>query len=221
MVEQFWATLESLRQFWQGLSAGLPALLVAIVLLLLGWFFARILRRGVIRLLRLLRIDVLAEKAGVEDFLLQGGVRYTTVTLLADLLYWLVLMTVMLAALHTIGLQNAPVLFNKIISYVPSVIVAALILMFGAFVAKLARAVTFTYLSNIGISGADVIGHIAQWAMLLFAVSVALEQLSIGVQILVTAFQLAFGALCLAMAIAFGLGGKDWAASVLEKLRRR
>jgi hypothetical protein len=221
MVEQFRATLESLRQFWLDLSAGLPGLLVAILLLLLGWLLARILRRGLIRLLRLLRIDVLAEKAGVEDFLLQGGVRYTTVTLLADLLYWLVLMTVMLAALHTIGLQNAPALFNKIISYVPSVIVAALILMFGAFVAKIARAITFTYLSNVGISGADVIGHIAQWAMLLFAVSVALEQLSIGVQILVTAFQLAFGALCLAMAIAFGLGGKDWAASVLEKLRKR
>jgi len=220
MVEQFSATFESLRQFWLGLSAGLPALLVAILLLLLGWFLARVLRRGLIRLLRLLRIDVLAEKAGVEDFLLQGGVRYTTVTLLADFLYWLVLITVILAALHTIGLQNAPVLFNKVISYVPSVIVAALILMFGAFVAKIARAITFTYLSNVGISGADIIGHIAQWAMLLFAASVALEQLSIGVQVLLSAFQIAFGALCLAMAIAFGLGGRDWAASMLEKLRK-
>ena len=221
MLDQFTETLESLKEFWLGLSVGLPQLVTAILLLLVGWFIARVIRRGTIRLLRLLRVDVLAEKTGVEDFLLQGGVRYTAVTLLAELLYWLVLITVILAALHTIGLQNASELFNKIISYVPSVLVAALILMFGAFVAKLARAITFTYLSNVGISGADIVGHIAQWAMLLFAASVALEQLSIGTQILLTAFQIAFGALCLALAIAFGLGGRDWAASLLEKIRKR
>lgn len=221
MLDQFTETLESLKEFWLGLSVRFPQLVIAVLLLLVGWFVARLIRRGTIRLLRLLRVDVLAEKAGVEDFLLQGGVRYTAVTLLAELLYWLVLITVILAALHTIGLQNASELFNKIISYVPSVLVAALILMFGAFVAKLARAITFTYLSNVGISGADIVGHIAQWAMLLFAASVALEQLSIGTQILVTAFQIAFGALCLALAIAFGLGGREWAASLLEKMRKR
>lgn len=87
--------------------------------------------------------------------------------------------------------------------------------------ARLVRAITFTYLSNIGISGADVISHIAQWAILLFVLSVALEQLSIGGQILVSAFQIGFGAFCLALAIAFGFGGKDWAASVLDKLRKQ
>lgn len=221
MPEQFAATLESLRNFWAQVLGVLPALLVAVALLVVGWIIARIVRRGAVRLLRLVRVDVLAEKAGVEDFLLQGGVRYTTVTLLADLLYWLVLVTVILAALDTLGMQNAASMFNKVFSYIPSVIVAVLVLMLGAFVAKLARAVTFTYLSNVGISGADVIGHIAQWAILLFVVSVALEQLSIGGQIIISAFQIGFGAFCLAMAIAFGLGGKEWAAQLLEKLRKR
>lgn len=221
MPEQFAATLESLRNFWAQVLGVLPALLVAVALLVVGWIIARIVRRGAVRLLRLVRVDVLAEKAEVEDFLLQGGVRYTTVTLLADLLYWLVLVTVILAALDTLGMQNAASMFNKVFSYIPSVIVAVLVLMLGAFVAKLARAVTFTYLSNVGISGADVIGHIAQWAILLFVVSVALEQLSIGGQIIISAFQIGFGAFCLAMAIAFGLGGKEWAAQLLEKLRKR
>jgi len=221
MPTQFAATLESLKTFWAQILGALPAILVAVVLLVAGWAVARILRQGAIKLLRLVRIDVLAEKAGVEDFLLQGGVRYTTVTLLAELLYWLVLVTVILGALDTLGMQNAASLFNKVFSYVPSVIVAVLVLMLGAFIARLARAITFTYLSNVGISGADVIGHIAQWAILLFVVSVALEQLSIGGQIIVSAFQIAFGAFCLAMAIAFGLGGKDWAAQLLERLRKR
>jgi hypothetical protein len=218
MWEQFAATLESMKSFWIDAGAAFPALFAATVLLLVGWIAARLVRRGVQRLLRLLRVDDLAEKAGIEDFLLQGGVRYTTVTLLANLVYWLVMFTVILAALNSLGLQNASVLFNKIILFMPNVIVAVLVLMFGAFIAKIARAITFTYLSNVGISGADVIGHIAQWAILLFVVSVALEQLSIGGQILVSAFQIGFGAFCLALAIAFGLGGKDWAAHVLSKI---
>jgi hypothetical protein len=221
MPEQFAATLDSLKNFWAQILSVLPALLVAVGLLVAGWIVARLLRRGAIRLLRLLRVDALAEKAGVEDFLLQGGVRYTTVTLVAELLYWLVLVTVVLAALDTLGMENAGTLFNKIFSYVPSVIVAVLVLMLGAFVARLARAVTFTYLSNVGISGADVIGHIAQWAILLFVVTIALEQLSIGGQIIISAFQIAFGAFCLAMAIAFGLGGKEWASQLLDRLRKR
>ena len=218
MWDQFATTLDSMKSFWWEVSAALPALLAATVLLLIGWVVARLLRRGVVRLLRLLRIDLLAEKTGIEDFLLQGGVRYTAITLLANLVYWMIMFTVILAALNSLGLQNASALFNKIILYMPNVIVAMLVLMFGAFIAKIVRAITFTYLSNIGISGADVIGHIAQWAILLFVVSIALEQLSLGGQILVSAFQIGFGAVCLALAIAFGLGGRDLAAHLLSKI---
>lgn len=218
MQDQFAAMLNSLQSFWRDVSGAFPALFAATVLLLVGWIVARLVRRGILRLLKLVRVDVLAEKTGIEDFLLQGGVRYTAVTLLADLFYWMIMFAIILAALNILGLQSASALFNKIILYMPNVIVAVLVLMFGAFVAKLVRAVTFTYLSNIGISGADVIGHIAQWAILLFVLSVALEQLSIGGQILVSAFQIGFGAFCLALAIAFGLGGKDWAAQVLSKI---
>lgn len=221
MLDQFMATLESMRSFWQEASRYLPTLLAASVVLLAGWIIARILRKGALRLLKLLRIDILAEKAGVEDFLLQGGVRYTTVTLLANLVYWLVMFTVMLAVLNSLGLQSAAALFNKVLFYIPNVIVAVLVLMFGAFFAKIVRTMSFTYLSNIGISGADIIGHIAQWAILIFVVSVALDQLSIGGQILLSAFQIGFGAFCLALAIAFGLGGREWAAQVLDKLLKK
>ncbi|MBP1648046.1 MAG: CmpX protein [Bacteroidetes bacterium] len=220
MWDQLRATLGSMKSFWIDVGHALPGLFAAMLLLLVGWVVARVIRRGVLRLLRLVHVDELAEKAGIESFLLQGGVRYTTVTLLANFVYWMIMFAVILAALDSLGLQNAAVLFNKIILFMPNVVVALLVLMFGAFVAKIVRAITFTYLSNVGISGADVIGHIAQWAILLFVASVALEQLSIGGQILVSAFQIGFGAFCLALAIAFGLGGKEWAADILSRIRK-
>lgn len=221
MIERFLSTLESTKNFWQEVSQYLPSLLAAGVVLLVGWIVARIARKMAVKILRLLRVDVLAEKVGIEDFLLQGSVRYTTVTLLASIVYWLIMFTVILAALNSLGMQSAASLFNRVLLFIPNVIVAVLVLMFGAFFARIVRSISFTYLSNIGISGADTIGHIAQWAILLFALSIALDQLSIGGQLLLSAFQIGFGALCLAFAIAFGLGGKEWAEQVISRLMKK
>jgi hypothetical protein len=209
--------LESTRLFWLQFIETLPQVIAAFVLLTLGWLIARFIRKGTIRVLRFARVDVLAEKSGVEDFLLQGGVRYTTVTLVANILYWLVLLTVVLSVLSSFGLTTATELFGRMLLYVPNIIVALLLLVFGTVFAKFVQGVSFTYLNNIGIAGAEIISTVAQWAVLLFVISAALEQLSIGGQVLVSAFQIAFGALCLALALAFGLGGRDWAAHILSK----
>lgn len=220
MSDQITLTLESFRLFWEQLVRYLPQLVGAFLLLSIGWMVAKLLRKGIIKFLRFIRLDIAAEKAGIEDFLLRGGVQYTTVTILGKLVYWFIMFAVTLAVLNTLGLHAADVLFNKIILYIPNVVVAVLVLIFGTLFAKIVKGVTVTYLSNIGIAGAEFVSHIAQWALLLFVVSVALEQLSIGGQILVSAFQIAFGALCLALALAFGLGGRDWAANILEKIRK-
>jgi hypothetical protein len=220
MSDQFALTLETFRTFWDQLIRFLPQFIAAFLLMSVGWMAAKLLRKGVIRFLKFIRMDVAAEKAGIEDFLLRGGVQYTAVTILGKLVYWFVMFAITLAVLNTLGLHAADLLFNRIVLYIPNVVVAVLVLIFGTLFAKIVKGVTVTYLSNIGIAGAEFVSHVAQWALLLFVVSVALEQLSIGGQILVSAFQIAFGALCLALALAFGLGGREWAANILEKIRK-
>ena len=220
-MEQVDILLHSLRTFWDQLAIILPKIFLSLILLTLGWIVAKLTRRGTIRLLRLLKVDVVAEKSGIEDFLLRGDVKFTTVSLLASLVYWTIMFTVVLAVLNSMGLEVAAQLFNKIILYLPNVVVAVIVLIFGAQFAKFVQGVVFTYLSNIGISGAEVISLIAQYSLLFFVVSVALEQLQIGGQILVSAFQIAFGALCLAMALAFGLGGREWAAGIINRLFKK
>lgn len=220
-MEQIDILVTSLRQFWEQLAAVLPKILVSLLLLTFGWIFAKIARKGTIRLLRLLKVDIVAERSGIEDFLLRGDVKFTTVTLLASIVYWTILFTVVLAVLNSMGLEIAAQLFNRIILYLPNVVVAVIVLIFGAQFARFIQSLAFTYLSNIGIGGAEVMSFIAQYAILFFVASVALEQLQIGGQIVVSAFQIAFGALCLALALAFGLGGRDWAAQVLDRLLKR
>jgi hypothetical protein len=218
MNEAVTIMIESLQSFWFQLIAYLPRLVAALLLLIVGWILAKLLRRAAIKFLKMVRLDVAAEKAGIEDFLLQGGVRYTAVTLIAGLVYWFVLLAVILAALNSLGLQSAAALFNRIVLYLPNVLVATLVLLFGSLLGRVVQSVSFTYLNNIGVEGASFISHVAQWAIIIFVVSIALEQLSIGGVILVSAFQILFGAVCLALALAFGFGGRRWAAHILDKL---
>jgi hypothetical protein len=221
MLDPLSAAFESLKLFWYQLGEVLPKLAVGLLLLIAGWLAAKLIRKSIMRLLKFVRLDVAAEKTGVEDFLLKGNVQYTTVSILANLVYWFILFAVMLAVMNSFGMAAAAELFNKIILFIPNVIIAVLVLIFGALFAKFVRGVSFTYLSNIGVTGAEFVSNLAQWALMVFVASIALEQLSIGGQILVSAFQIAFGALCLALALAFGLGGREWAAHVLEKLWKK
>ncbi len=216
-MEQLMVFAGSLNDFWIQFKDQMPRIVASFSLLLLGWIFARIIEKSAAKFFRLIKLEDAAEKAGIEDFLLRGGVKFTTSTLLAKLIYWFIMFTVTLAILNSIGLQTAAELFNKMILYIPNVIVAFLVLLFGTLFAKFAQTVSVAYLSNIGVSGAESMSVILKYIIIMFVVSMSLEQLHIGGQILVSAFQIAFGALCLALALAFGLGGKEWAAKILER----
>lgn len=216
MSDQLSRLFEALRGWLAQVAAFLPRLGLALVLLVLGWALARAGRRLVIRGLRLVRADVAAERAGLEDFLLQGGVRFTTVTLVGALVYWVINLTVILAALTVLGIETAGQTISRLVLHVPSLITAVVVLILGTLLGQFVGAVTYAYLANLGVAGARAISAVARWAVVVFVIAVSLEQLSIGGQVLVSAFQIAFGALCLALALAFGLGGREWASRILD-----
>lgn len=213
--------LQSLRNSWNEVVAVLPDLLLAVLLLVVGWLFAKLLRRLAIRALRAARVDELAERSGLDDFLVQGGVEHTTITLIAGAIYWLILAAVFIALLDAVGLRTAEVLLGRLARFVPNLVVATGILVFGTLLARVIGGLVFSYLSNIGSHAAPAIGALARYAVLVFVLFMAAEQLAIQTEVLVSAFQIAFAALCLAAALAFGLGGRDWAEKVISRYTRK
>ena len=209
--------LTSLRNTWESIVSTLPLIALSLLVLVAGWLVARITRRLAIRVLRLLRVEELAEKAGVEGFLVQGGVRYTTVTLIAGILYWMILFATFVAFLNLLGISAAADLLDRLVGFIPNVVLAVAILLFGALLARIVGTIVYTYLNNIGSAAAEPIAALARYAMLIFVVALAAEQLALNSEILVSGFQIAFGAVCLALALAFGLGGRHWAARVLDR----
>lgn len=213
--------LESLRlQAWR-VWLVLPDIAIALALLVAGWIVARTARKVTIRALRWMKVDELAEHAGVEDALIQGGVRYTTVTLIAGTVYWLILAGVFIGLLDALGVRAAGELFSRAVRFVPNVLLATGILVFGSLLSRVVGGLVTGYLANIGSTAAEPVGVLARYAMLVFVVFMAAEQVAIGSAVLVSAFQIAFAAVCLAAALAFGLGGREWAAKVIDRYTRK
>ena len=210
--------VSSINTFLGQLAAFVPKLLAAILLLFVGWILAKLVRKGVRKLLDIAHFDRLAEKSGIEEFLKHGELNITLSGIISEVAYWLVMLVVIVTVSNSLGLTAVAGLFNKVALYLPNVVVSILVLVFGTLVARFINRLVFAWLNNLGVDGALTISTIAEYAVQIFALFVALEQLNIGAQMLTAAFIIAFGAICLALALAFGLGGRDWATGVIAKL---
>jgi hypothetical protein len=213
--------LQSLRNSWNEVASALPDLGLALLLLVAGWLIAKLMRKLAIKALRAARVDDIAERSGLDDYLVQGGVEHTTVTLIGGAVYWLILAAVFIALLDALGLRTAGVLLARISTFVPNLVVATGILVFGSLLSRVIGGLVFSYLSNIGSEAAEPIAALARYAVLVFVLFMAAEQLAIQTAVLVSAFQIAFAAFCLAAALAFGLGGRDWAAKMISRYTRK
>lgn len=214
-------TLQSLQSFLNQLAQALPSVLGATALLLAGWIIAKLVKAGVGRLLYLLRFHNLAQRSGVEAFLREGGVTVSLTGLLTGLAYWFVMLITVVMAANSLGLTVVASLFNQAALYLPNVVAAVIVLVLGILAARLVNRLLFAFLRNARFEGALGVSTFAEYAITVFVLFMALEQLRISTALLHTAFQLGFGALCLAFALAFGLGGREWAAGILRRLSER
>jgi hypothetical protein len=194
------------------ITAFLPELIGAIIIFVAGWIVARLIRLAVERLLMLLRFDKAADKTGVHEFLRKGDIVKAPSEIIGTLIYWFVMILVIIAALDALGLPIVSDLLNSIFLYIPNVVAAIIVLILGVLVGNLLSAVVRTAASNAGLKNAEGLGTIALCAIVAFSAAIALIQLGIGEEIVTAAFGIAFGAAALAVAIAFGLGGREVAA---------
>jgi Conserved TM helix len=219
MQQQLDIFVASLTSFWTQMASFVPQLIAALVLLFVGWVIARIVRSGIFKLLNVLHFDDLAQKSGIEAFLKEGDLDVSLGKLVANLVYWLLILVVIVMVSNSLGLEVVADLFHRIVLYIPNIVVAILVLVFGTLLSRFINRLIFAYLNNIGVQGALTISTISEYAVLVFVFFIALEQLQIANDLITAAFAIGFGSVALAFAIAFGLGGKDWAAGVIARMQ--
>jgi hypothetical protein len=199
------------------ITAFLPELIGAIIIFVVGWVIARLVKVGVEKILRLVRFNTATEKTGVNTFLKKGEIVKSPSEIVGTLVYWFIMILVIIASLDALGLPIVSDMLNSIFLYIPNVVAAIIVLVLGFLLGNLLSAVVRTAASNAGLKNADGLGKISLYAIVFFSAAIALIQLGIGEEVVVSAFELAFGAAALALALAFGLGGRDVAAEYLKR----
>src|SRR5438270_8024748 len=195
----------------------LPRLIVAVVVVILGWLLAKAVRFAIAKGLRAMNFHVLTERAGMDGFLRDGGIRTDTTDIVALIFYWLVILAALVIGFNSLGLAYITDLLTRVVLFVPKVLVALLILAFGAYFARFVCNAVIAYCRNVHIQDAELLGRLARYAIITFVVLIALDQVNIGGDIVRETFLIVLAGLVFALALAFGLGGKEWAAEFLER----
>ena len=216
MNEIDWS-LEPVRGLLLRVGEMLPRVLIAILIIVLGWMLAKAVRFAIVKGLRAVNFNVLTERAGMDSFLRDGGIRADTTQILGLLFYWLVVLASLVIGFNLLGLEYITDLLGRVLWFLPKVMVALLILAFGAYFARFIGNAVVAYCRNVHLQDADVLGRIAQYAILAFVVLIALDQVDVGGEIVRQTFLIVLAGIVFALALAFGLGGREWAAEMLER----
>ncbi len=216
-MNQIDVLLEPLRVFLRQIGDFLPRLILALVVLLVGWFLAKAARFALVKGLRAVNFHVVTQRAGLDDFLRDGGIESDSTDILGLLVYWVVILGALLVAFNSLGLAYVTDVLMRVLLFVPQVMVALLILAFGAYFARFIGNAVTAYCRSVHIQDADLLGRLAQYAIVTFVVLIALDQVNIGGDIVRQSFLIVLAGLVFALALAFGLGGRDWAAELLER----
>jgi len=196
----------------------LPKLIGALIIFLIGWIVAKILRTVINKVLKAIKFDDIADSIGINGMLAKGGLKTRASGMLATLVYWIVMFVTYISVFNTLGLEVVSNLLRDAVGFIPKIIVAMILLVVGPYIGKFVSELVSGSLKASGFAKADLVTKIAYGAVMFFTVTLALNHLGIGDGIIDKVVGIVLGALGLGLSIAFGLGGKEWAAEQIKKI---
>jgi hypothetical protein len=196
-----------------------PALLGAGIIIFAGYLLAKVLEKLTERGLRKLGLNRMLQRGGVIQAVERSGTHVNPTRVIANLIFWFVMFAVILLAANALGLDTLANVMGTLVSYIPSVIAAIVIILVGIVLGGFVEG--FIAASAGGLHGGRSLARVGRGSVILLAVFMALQELGIATEIVTTAFAILFGAVALAMALAFGLGNRDLAGEVTREWYER
>jgi hypothetical protein len=184
---------------------------------LAGWLLAKGLRFAAVKALRAFNFQVLTARAGTDDFLQQGGTRHDTTDLFVLVVFWIVLLASMVIASSGLGMVQVTELLGRALLFLPRLMVAMLVLVFGMYFARFVGQSVLAWCREAGIGDGEVLARIVRYAIAVFVLLIAIDHMDIGGGLVQRTFLILLTGVVLALALAFGIGGRDRAAALLER----
>lgn len=223
MLLSTWADVltQSFQNLFYGLVAFIPNLVVAVIIFVVGWLIGAGLGRVVAQVISSLRVDQALRAAGVDRVVERAGFSLNSGAFLGVLVKWFFIIVFLVAALDVLQLTEVTIFLRAVVlGYLPQVIIAVLILLVAAVVAEAAQRVVAGSAAAANLKSANFLGSVSRWAIWVFAILAALDQLGVT-PFIQTLFTGVVVALALAFGLSFGLGGQQAAARYIEKMREQ
>jgi hypothetical protein len=210
------AVMGPLKIFLVKAMAFLPHLLGMIVILVVGFVTAWITRGIASRFFSAVGFNTWSDKSGLTSMLQKAEVRRTPAQFLGRIIYWSIVIVFLMGGLSALDLEATNLFISKFFLYLPKFLSAVLIIVLGYLIASFLARATVLAGVNAGLAYSRLLGVAVRMLVLVFVFAMALEQLEIARGIVIAAFSILFGGILLALALAFGLGGRDVAKNMLE-----
>lgn len=221
MLLQTWSQVltASFQGLWVGLIRFVPNVLVSVILFIIGWVFGETVGHWISQLIRALKLDRVLEGIGLRELLEKAGYRLDSGRFIGFLVKWFVIIAFLMAALEVLGLNQINVFLQTIVlSYLLNVVVSVLIFMVGAVLANALQKIVEASAKAADIGAAAAFGVITKWAIIIFTFVIVIGQLGIKDNYFQILFTGIVAALAIAGGLAFGLGGKDAASRLVNRL---
>jgi len=210
------------NELWHRLVIGaeqlgiiLLPLMGAGMILLTGYFLARQVERWLGQALRRLGFNRVADAGGFSEAMGRAGARLDPAHAIGKLVFWLVMLVVILLASTALGLESINDMFGLMLSYIPTLIAAVVIIILGMIVGEFVRGIILA--SAGGVAGVPTVAKVAKAAVVMISIFMALQQVGVAEEIVTAAFTLILGAVALAVGLAFGLGNRELAGEVTRR----
>lgn len=198
----------------------IPSLIVALVILAIGWAIGAIISKGISKFMDMIKFDESLKKAGFEEFVKRAGLNLNSGHFLGSLVKYFIILVFLIASFDVLGLGQVTSFLQQIVlGYLPQLIVAVLILLVGVVVGDVMGRVVVASSRTARLHSANLLGAVTRWAIWIFAILVALSQVGIAGAFIQTLFTGFVVAVSLALGLAFGLGGQNAAGKTIERIQ--
>lgn len=223
MIIQTWteSTVAALQNAWIGFVSFMPQLIGALLIMVVGWFISVGLGKLVTKLLGLLKLNQLLEKWGWKEALARADFKVDAAGFIGGIFQWALFLVFLIAAADTLNLPQFSSFLGRVLGYVGNIIIAAFIFVAAAIIADILEKIVVASVEKTRMANSRTIGHLAKWAVWIFAISIILLQLGVAPSLINTLVMGLVGMFAIAGGLAFGLGGKDLAADILAGLKRK
>lgn len=210
----------SLLTLWGNVAGFLPRLIAAIVVFLVGWLIAVLIGKLFWHIIRAIQLDRGLESIGFKKVWERSGYKLNSPFFFYELVKWFFIVVFLMASTDILGLVQVSDFLRTVVFYIPNVFVATLILLIGAMMAKFLQGLVTASVRAAQLVSANFLGSLVKWAVIIFSLLIAMEQLNVASEIMRIVITGGVAAASIALGLAFGLGGREHANDFIGKMRK-